>query len=105
MFAQCLIALSVATTLGSGIACWICIQLIVVIVVHPHMTLLHPFSDSWLSHFVQSVPYIDSVFSLDTDPTTSLQARRTRARTNEVDMIAEYAFFVSVMNLSIQLMN
>jgi len=104
-FAQYLSVLSVVTTLASGKACCICIQLIVVIILHPHKTLLHPCSDLWLPHFVKSVPYIECALSLDTDPVTSLQGTRTSTSTNEGDMKVEHPFLVSVMNLSIQSMN
>jgi len=35
---------------------------------------------------------MDRAFSLDTDPAMSSRGTRTRARTNEWDMTAEYAF-------------
>jgi len=83
MFAKCLLALSIPTSLGSRNADRICIQLVTAIVLHPHKTLLCPLPDLWLSLYVKFVPYMDRAFSLDTDSATSSRGTRTRARTNE----------------------
>jgi len=82
-FANCLLTLSISTSLGSQKAYRICIQLVTAIVLHPHKTLLRSLPDLWLSLYVQFVPYMNHAFSLDTDSVMSLQATRTRARTNE----------------------
>jgi len=91
MFAKCLIALFIRTSLGSQKAYCICIQLITAIVLHPHKTLLCPLPDLWLSQYVRFEPYMYPAFSLDTDQATSLRGTRTRARTIEWDMTAEHA--------------
>jgi hypothetical protein len=83
MFAKCLLALSISTSLGSRKAYRICIQLVMAIVLHPHTTLLCALSDLWLSLDVKFVPYINHVFALDTDSATSSQGTRTGARTTE----------------------
>jgi len=82
-FAKCLLALSISTSLGSQKSYRICIQLITVIVLHSHKTLLRPLPDLWLSLYVKFVPYMNRAFSLDTDSATSSRGTRTRARTNE----------------------
>jgi hypothetical protein len=90
-FAKCLLALSISTSLGSRKAYCICVQLVMVIVLHPHKTLLRPMPDWWLSLYVKFVHYMNLAFSLDTDSATSSRGTRTRARTNKWDMTAEHA--------------
>jgi hypothetical protein len=82
-FGKCLLALSISTSHGSRIACRICIQLVTVIVLHPHKTLLRPLPYLWLPLYIKFVPYMNRAFSLDTCAAMSSQGRRTRARTNE----------------------
>ena len=82
-FAECLLSLSIPTSLGSRKAYRICIQLVRAIVLHPHKTLLRPLPDLWLSLYVRFVPYMNHAFSLDTHPATSSRGTKTRARTNE----------------------
>ena len=82
-FAQCSIALSISTSLGSRKAYSIWIQPVTAIVLHPHKTVLHPLPDVWLSLYVKFVPYMNRAFSFDTDLATLSWSTRTRARTNE----------------------
>ena len=91
-FAKSLIALSISSSHGSRKAYRICIQLVMVIVLHPHNTLLCPLTDLWLSLCVKFVSYINRGLSLDIDPATSLWSTRTRAQANEWDITAEHAF-------------
>jgi len=90
MFAKCLIALMISTSLGSRTAYRICIQLITAIFLHPHKTLFRTLPDLWLSQFLKFVPYMYCAFSSDTDPAMSSRGTRTRARTNEWDLTAEH---------------
>jgi len=83
MFAKCLLALSISTSLGSQQAYCICIQLITAIVLHPHKTLLRPLPDLWLSLDAKFVRYMNRGFSLDSDPAMSSRGTTTRARTTE----------------------
>jgi len=92
MFAQCLIALSFSTSLGSRKAYHICIELMAMIILHPHKTLRRPLPDLRLSLVVHSVPDMNNEFSLDTDPATSSRATRTRIWSNGWDMTAAHAF-------------
>jgi len=92
MFARCLIALWISTSLRSRQAYCICIELITAIVLRPHKTLLHPLPDLWLSLYVKFVPYMNCGFSLDTDPWSSSWGTDTSARSNEWDMTAEHGF-------------
>jgi len=91
-FMLCLIALSIWTPLESGQARHIWIELFTAIVLHPYKTFLCSLPDLWLLLFGKLVPNRNCAFSLDTDPVTSSQGRRTRARTQEWDMTAEPAF-------------
>jgi len=89
--AKCLIPLSISTSLEPWKAYRICIRLITEIVLHPHMTLLCPLPDLWLTLFVKFLPYIIRAFCLNTDPAMSCQGTKTGARTNEWDLTAEHA--------------
>jgi len=91
MIAKWLITLSFSTSLGSAQAYHICIQIVVVIFMHPYQTLPRPLPDSWFSIFVRLVPRMHCAFSLDTDLAMTLQGTRTRASTNRWDMIAQDA--------------
>jgi len=82
-FAKSLFALSISTSLGSRKSYRICIQLVTAIVSHPHMTLLRPLPDLWLSLYDKFVPYMNRAFSFDTDSAMSLRGKRTTARSNE----------------------
>ena len=82
-FVQCIIALSISTSLGSAKAYRICIQLITAIILHPQKSLLHGLSDLWLSLYITLVPYMNHAFPLDMDPATSWRDTRTRARPNK----------------------
>ena len=61
------------------------------IVLHPHKTLLRPSTDLWLSLFSKFICYMNRAFSLDSDQAMSSRGTRTRARTNQCDMIAAHA--------------
>jgi len=91
-FVKCLITLSVTASLRSRTAYRICIQFLVLIVLHPHKTLLPPLANLWLSLCVRFVHYINCAFSSDTKPATSLCGRSTWAGKNEWDMSPEHAF-------------
>jgi hypothetical protein len=103
--AKYLVALSTSTSLGSRKALCIWIQLVTVILLHPHKTLLHLVPDLWLSVKVKFVSSMNSAFSLDTDPMMSLRGTRTRASTNKWDMSAEHPFSCPCDDLSVQSIN
>jgi len=86
--ANCLIGLSISSSLGSQKACRISNQLATAIVLHSHRTFLRPMPDVWLSLCIKFVPYMNHAFSLAIELATSLRGTRTRARTNECDMTA-----------------
>ena len=82
-FAKCLLTLSISTSYGSRKAYHTCIQLVTVIVLQPHNTLIHLLPDLWLSLFVKFEPYMNHAFSVDTNSAMSSRGTRTRVRTNE----------------------
>jgi len=70
----------------------ICIQLIMVILLHPHRTLLHPLPDLWLSLVVKFLHYMNHAFPSDTNPAKSLWGAGSCSMTHEWDRAAEHAF-------------
>lgn len=81
--AKCLLALSISISLESRKGNRICNQLYTAIVFHPHMALLRPLHDVWLLLNVQSVPYINLAFCLDTHPATSSRGIGTTGHKHE----------------------
>jgi len=91
IFAKHLITLWFSISLRSRIACHICIQLITVIVLHPHKSLLSPLPELWFLLYAYIIPYMNSAFAFDTDPVTSSNGSRTRASINKWGMTAAHA--------------
>ena len=91
-FAKCSIALSIPTSRESREAYSNGIQLVAVIVLHPHKSLRCPLSDLWLTLFVRFVPHMNRAFSLHSDDATSWWDTTSRASTHKWDMTAEHTF-------------